>query len=198
MKPKKEIIVTWETVVNFWFGKPEEKVYGQPRKFWFVKDQNFDRQVRSRFLETYQQAAEGKLISWQQQALSCLALIVVLDQFPRNMFRNSPQALATDPQALQLANYAVAKGFDRQLLSVQRWFIYLPFEHSENLTNQQTAVKLFSSLKDDPDSQASIDYTYRHLEVIERFGRFPHRNKILGRESTPEEEEFLKQPGSKF
>ena len=191
-------LVAWTTVINFWFGKPEEKVYGKPRKFWFVKDQEFDRTCRSRFLGTYQQAAEGKLISWQQQALSCLALIVVLDQFPRNMFRNSPQAFATDLQALQLAKYFLSKGFEHQLLPVQRWFIYLPFEHSENLADQQTAVKLFSTLKDDPDSQASLDYAYRHLEVIERFGRFPHRNKILGRESTPEEAEFLKQPSSKF
>ena len=198
MKQKKETPVNWTTVINFWFGEPEEKIYGQPRKFWFIKDQKFDRTCRSRFLKTYQQAATGKLIAWQEQALSCLALIIVLDQFTRNMFRDSPQAFATDSQALELAKYAVSKGFDRQLLQVQRWFIYLPFEHSENLADQQTAVKLFETLKDDPESQASIDYAYRHLKVIERFGRFPHRNKILNRESTPEEKEFLKQPGAKF
>ena len=183
-------MVAWTTVIDFWFS--------QPQKFWFIKDHKFDRQIRSRFLETYQQAAVGKLIKWQEQALSCLALIIILDQFPRNMFRNSPQAFATDSQALKLSKYAVSQGFDRQLLPVQRWFIYLPFEHSENLADQRTAVKLFETLKGDRDSQTTIDYAYRHFQVIERFGRFPHRNLILGRESTPEEEEFLKQPGAKF
>ena len=198
MKQKKETFVAWTTVIDFWFGQPEDPVYGKPQKFWFVKDHKFDLTCRSRFLETYQQAATGKLIQWQEQALSCLALIIVLDQFPRNMFRNSPKAFATDPQALKVSKYALSQNLDRQLLPVQRWFIYIPFEHSENLADQQTAVKLFETLRDDPHSQATIDYAYRHLQVIERFGRFPHRNQILGRESTPEEKEFLKQPGSKF
>ena len=198
MPQKKEDLVAWITIIDFWFGRPEDKGYGQPQKFWFIKDKEFDRTCRSRFLETYQQAAKGELIKWQEQALSCLALIIVLDQFPRNMFRNSPSAFATDYQALKISKYAVYKGFDRHLFPVQRWFIYLPFEHSENLADQEIALKLFNNLKDDPDSQASIDYAYRHWEVIKRFGRFPHRNQILGRESTPEEKEFLKQPGSKF
>ncbi len=195
---KQENSVAWTTIIDFWFGKPEDKAYGSPQKFWFVKEEQFDRQVRSRFLETYQQAASGQLSQWQEQALSCLALIIVLDQFPRNMFRNSPKAFATDSDALKLAKYAVAKGFDRQLLSVQRWFIYLPFEHSENLEEQQTAVKLFQTLKDNPDSKTAIDYANKHLQVIKKFGRFPHRNQILARESTQAEKEFLKQPGSKF
>ncbi|MGK7937311.1 MAG: DUF924 family protein [Xenococcaceae cyanobacterium] len=198
MKQKKIDFVAWTTIIDFWFGRPEDKGYGQLQNFWFTKDKEFDRQVRSRFLETYQQAAKGELIKWQEQALSCLALIIVLDQFPRNMFRDSPSAFATDSQALKISKYAVSKGFDRNLLSVQSWFIYLPFEHSENLADQEIALKLFNNLKDDPDSQASIDYAYRHWEVIKRFGRFPHRNQILGRENTPEEKEFLKQPGSKF
>ena len=198
MKQTKEVIVAWETVINFWFGKPNEEIYGQPRKCWFIKEREFDRQVQSRFLETYHQATKGKLISWQQQPLSCLALIIVLDQFPRNMFRNSSQAFATDSQALQLAKYAVNLRFDRQLLPVQRWFVYLPFEHSENLADQQTSVKLFETLQGDRNTQDTIDYAYRHLKIIERFGRFPHRNKILGRKSTLEEEDFLQQPGSQF
>jgi uncharacterized protein (DUF924 family) len=149
-------------------------------------------------LSTYRQAAEGKLNHWQEQPLSCLALIILLDQFPRNIFRDRPQAFATDAQALEFAQYAVDRGFDRQLLPVQRWFIYLPLEHSENLEHQQQAVKLFSTLKDDPDSASAIDYACHHLRIIERFGRFPHRNRILGRSTTPQEEEFLKQPGSSF
>ncbi|OKH20139.1 hypothetical protein NIES593_19810 [Hydrococcus rivularis NIES-593] len=188
----------FEDILEFWFGKPKAANYGKLHKEWFIKNINFDKEVRSRFLETYQKAASGKLNSWQESPLSCLALIIVLDQFPRNMFRDKPQAFATDELALKFAKYACDRDFDKELLSVQRWFIYCPFEHSENLEDQQKAVELFSTLKDDPDSASAIDYAYRHLEVIKRFGRFPHRNKILGRQSTPEEEEFLKQPGSSF
>ncbi len=188
----------FQEILEFWFTKSDEADYGKSDKVWFVKDTKFDEEVRSRFLNTYQQAVSGKLNSWQESPLSCLALIILLDQFPRNMFRDQPQAFATDEQALKFAQYAVERNFDQQLLPIQRWFIYLPFEHSENLEDQQKAVALFSTLKDDPDSESSIDYAYRHLEIIERFGRFPHRNKILDRQNTPEEEEFLKQPGASF
>jgi uncharacterized protein (DUF924 family) len=108
------------------------------------------------------------------------------------------KAFATDDQALKVAKYAVSQGFDRQILPVQRWFIYLPFEHSENLADQEKSVELMQQLSDDPDSQSSINYAIRHWEIIKQFGRFPHRNTILGRESTPEEEEFLQLPGSSF
>ncbi|BAU64863.1 hypothetical protein STA3757_22390 [Stanieria sp. NIES-3757] len=188
----------FEEVLNFWFGKPETEGYGQPRQFWFVKQNDVDQEIKSRFYSIYQLAAKGKLDFWQETPLSCLALIVVLDQFPRNMFRGKPQAFATDTLALKFAQYALSQNYDQQLLPVQRWFIYLPFEHSENFEHQQTAVNLFSTLKDDPNSARTIEYAIRHLEIIERFGRFPHRNQILGRESTPEELEFLSQPGSKF
>jgi uncharacterized protein (DUF924 family) len=188
----------FQEILEFWFTKSDEADYGKSDKVWFVKDTKFDEEVRSRFLNTYQQAVSGKLNSWQESPLSCLALIILLDQFPRNMFRDQPQAFATDEQALKFAQYAVERNFDQQLLPIQRWFIYLPFEHSENLEDQQKAVALFSTLKDDPDSKSSIDYADRHLEIIERFGRFPHRNKILDRKNTPEEEEFLKQPGASF
>jgi uncharacterized protein (DUF924 family) len=188
----------FQKILEFWFGKSDQTDYGKSRKVWFIKDTKFDEEVRSRFLDTYQQAVSGRLDSWQESPLSCLALIILLDQFPRNMFRDQPQAFATDEQALKFAQYAVERNFDQQLLPIQRWFIYLPFEHSENLEDQQKAVALFSTLKDDPDSKSSIDYADRHLEIIERFGRFPHRNKILDRKNTPEEEEFLKQPGASF
>lgn len=185
-------------ILDFWFGKPEDADYGKIRKFWFTKNREFDQEVRSRFLSVYQQAAAGQLDEWQTSPESCLALIILLDQFPRNMFRSQPQAFATDPQALGIAQYAITQGFDQQLLPIQRWFIYMPFEHSENLGHQRQSVELFSTLKDDPDCASGIDYAHRHLKVIERFGRFPHRNQILGRESTPEEVEFLQQPGSSF
>ncbi len=188
----------FEGIINFWFGKPDHPDYGKPKKFWFVKNREFDEQLRSRFLTTYDRAAKGQLDFWQESPSSCLALIILLDQFPRNMFRDRPQAFATDSLALKFAQYAIAKEFDRQLIPVQRWFIYIPFEHSENLEHQYLAVELFSSLKDDPDSADPIAYVEKHLKVIQRFGRFPHRNRILGRESTRDEIEFLKQPGSSF
>lgn len=185
-------------ILEFWFGKPEEPSYGKPRKVWFTKNPEFDQEVRSRFLSVYQQAAAGQLNDWKADPLSCLALIILLDQFPRNMFRGQPQAFATDPQALAAAKHAITLGFDKALLPIQRQFIYLPFEHSENLADQYQCVKLFSMLKDYSECTSSVDYAHRHFKVIERFGRFPHRNQILDRETTPEEAEFLKQRGSSF
>ncbi len=187
-----------DEILAFWFGKPDEVDYRKPRKVWFIKNPEFDKEVRSRFLSDYEQAAAGQLDDWKATPQSCLALIILLDQFSRNMFRGQPQAFATDPQALSYAKYAVAQGFDKQLLPLQRWFIYLPFEHSENLADQHQCIELHSTLKDYPECASGIDYAYRHLKIIERFGRFPHRNQILGRETTPEEAEFLKQPGSSF
>ncbi len=188
----------FQEVLDFWFGKPEDDDYGKSKKAWFVKNSEFDRQVRSLFLSVYQQAAANQLDEWQSSPDSCLALIIVLDQFPRNMFRNQSQAFATDELALAIAKYAVSHQYDRQLLPVQRWFIYVPFEHSENLADQLTCVNLFLSIKDDPETATTLDYVYRHLEIIKEFGRFPHRNAILGRQSTQEELKFLQQPGSSF
>lgn len=187
-----------DDILNFWFGQADEADYGKPKSFWFTKNPQFDQQLQTQFLFDYQQAAAGYLNSWQATPRSCLALILLLDQFPRNMFRGTPQAFATDSGALAAAQYAVAQGFDKQLLPVQRWFIYLPFEHSENLEHQRQCLELFSTLSNDPDSASPIDYARRHYAVIKRFGRFPHRNTILGRETTPEEAEFLMQPGSSF
>lgn len=189
---------TAEEILEFWFGKPIDADYGKSRKVWFIKNLEFDQEVRSRFLNDYRQAAIGQLDDWKVSAQGCLALIILLDQFPRNMFRGQPQAFTTDPQALAYAKYAVAQGFDQELLPIQRQFIYLPFEHSENLTDQHHCIELFSTLKDYSECISGIDYAHRHFKVIETFGRFPHRNEILGRETTPEEAEFLQQPGSSF
>ncbi|MEP6519689.1 DUF924 family protein [Microcoleus vaginatus] len=185
-------------VLDFWFGRSHSPEFGKVHKKWFEKNADFDAQVRSRFLRQYELAASGQLDSWQDSPDNCLALIILLDQFPRNMFRGTPQAFATDSKALATAEYAVNNKFDRDLLTVQKLFIYLPFQHSENLENQQKSVELFSQLSGEPDSDSLIEYAQKHLEIIERFGRFPHRNEILGRETTPEEAEFLKQPGSGF
>lgn len=185
-------------ILDFWFGSPDRGTYGKPRQIWFIKKTDFDREVQACFLNDYEQAAAGKLDTWKNSPLSCLALILLLDQFPRNMFRGTAQAFATDWQALSAAEHAIAQGYERELLPVQRWFIYCPFEHSENLEHQNRAVALFQQLSDDPDSADAIQYAMRHRKVILRFGRFPHRNEILERVSTPEEQEFLQQPGSTF
>lgn len=187
-----------EAILDFWFGKPGDGDYGTPRSAWFVKDAAFDEEIRSRFLDSYESAATGELDGWKETPLGSLALILLLDQFPRNLFRNRPKAFATDADARSVAEGAIAQNFDQTLLPVQRWFIYLPFEHSENLEDQNRCVELFSQLKDDPHSASTIDYAHRHRDVIQQFGRFPHRNKILGRENTSQEEEFLKKPGSSF
>lgn len=185
-------------ILEFWFGDPEAADYGKSRAVWFRKDDAFDQILHNRFLRLYEKAAAGLLAHWQADAQSCLALIILLDQFPRNLFRNTPQAFATDLQALATAKYALAQGYDQSLLPVQRWFIYLPFEHSESREEQARSLQLWEQLRGDPESISALDYAYRHTEVIQRFGRFPHRNQILGRPSTEEELEFLKQPGSSF
>lgn len=185
-------------ILEFWFGHPDEPSYGKPRKVWFSKTPEFDEELQSRFGSDYQKAAAGHLDDWIGLPETCLALILLLDQFGRNMFRNTPQAFACDWEALSAAQQAIALGYDRTFLPVQRWFIYLPFEHSENLNHQRQSIKLFGQLSHDPDSATTIEYAYRHMEIIERFGRFPHRNDILGRTSTLEEQEFLTQPASNF
>lgn len=185
-------------ILSFWFGSPEDPGFGKPQKAWFTKNPDFDRAIRSRFLDDCEQAARGQLNPWKDTPDSCLALILLLDQFPRNLFRGLPQAFATDAQALEIARWAIDSHFDRALLPVQRWFIYLPFEHSEDLACQRQSIALFQQLEFDADSTSTIDYAIRHYQVIERFGRFPHRNAILGRDSTPEEMAFLQEAGSSF
>ncbi len=168
------------------------------RKVWFSKDPDFDREIEEHFRLTYEQAAAGQYDNWQETATGCLALVLLFDQFPRNMFRDTPKAFATDAKALAIAEGAIALGFDQVLPVVQRWFLYLPFEHSEHLVHQQRAVELFAPLRNNPDANGTYSYAVKHLAVIKQFGRFPHRNRILGRESTPAEIAFLKQPGSSF
>ncbi|BAT55618.1 hypothetical protein NOS3756_46110 [Nostoc sp. NIES-3756] len=187
-----------QDILHFWFGHPDEPNYGKQKSFWFIKNPEVDEELKTRFLKDYQQAAAGDLDDWLNSPATCLALIILLDQLPRNIFRGTPASFATDLKALAAAQHGIIQGYDRQFLPVQRWFFYLPFEHSENLAHQQQSVKLFQELSHDPESASAITYALQHLEIIERFGRFPHRNRILGRVSTPEEEEFLKQPGSSF
>jgi len=146
-----------------------------------------------KFLVTHQAAGLGKLAGWEEEADSALALVIVLDQFPRNMFRGTARAFATDRPALAAATAAVEQGFDRLPVPAERTFFYLPFEHAEDIAAQRRSLEFFRSI--DPDD---MQWAKRHHDVIERFGRFPHRNALFGRASTPEEIEFLKQPGSSF
>lgn len=187
-----------DAVLDFWFGFPHDSEYGKPHLVWFSKDFQFDQRIRELFLETYERAILGEFESWKETSRGCLALCLVLDQFPRNLFRSTPKAFASDSLALTVAQWAIDSQFDRPLLPVQRWFLYLPFEHDESLASQNLSVQLFETLKDDPNSQLALKSAYRHREIIAQFGRFPHRNSILGRISTSEEIEFLKQPDSSF
>ena len=191
-------LASWPDVLEFWFGAPDSPEFGRPRTPWFVKSAQFDALIRDRFLVTHEAAAAGALDAWSSRPLAALALAVVLDQFPRNMFRGTPRAFATDARALALARDAVQRGFDAVLLPVQRWFVYLPFEHAEDLAMQGKSLRLFERLATDAAGAGTLTYAMRHYAVIERFGRFPHRNAILGRASTPEELAFLAQPGSSF
>ena len=176
-------------VLGFWFGEGAER--GLRHKRWFNKDPAFDAEVARRFRSLHDKLSTN--LDWLDAAPQCLARILVLDQFPRNMFRGAPRAFATDALALGAARHAIACGYDRDLLAVEKQFVYLPFEHSESLADQERACELMRPLGED-----LLDWALRHKAIIERFGRFPHRNAILGRVSTPEEIEFLKQPGSSF
>ena len=186
-----------EEVLDFWFGREGEPGYGEFREAWFRKDPEFDRALRERFQDLHEAAARGDLDAWRDEARSCLALVILLDQFPRNMFRGDPRSYATDRKAQEIAEYAVDRALDRELPAFQRMFLYMPFMHSEDLEHQRRSVELFRVLGGDEEGDSS-HYAVRHMEIIERFGRFPHRNEVLGRRTTPEEAEFLTQPGSSF
>lgn len=176
-------------VLSFWFGEDPDIV----RAAWFEKDDAFDTTIVTRFGSVYDAAAIGQLDAMANTPLGCLTLVIVLDQFPRNMFRDDPRAFATDGKALDLSRTAIERGLDRTLGALQRQFLYMPFQHSEDLVTQRRSIELFADTG--PDGQ---EYAKRHLDIIERFDRFPHRNAILGRESTPEELAFLQQPDSSF
>jgi uncharacterized protein (DUF924 family) len=188
----------WTDVLDFWFGAPHASGFCRPRREWFVKSDAFDAAVRARLVATHEAALRGELDAWAERPLGALALVVTLDQVPRNAFRATPRAFAADATALAVARHAVARGFDAALLPAQRLFLYLPFEHAEHLDAQREALRLFEGLAVDAEGFNTLTYAMRHYAVIERFGRFPHRNAILGRPSTPEESAFLAQPGSSF
>jgi len=180
-------LLMYRDVLNFWF---EETGAAQ----WWKKDETFDRAIIARFSALHASAARCELYEWRRAARGRLAEIIILDQFSRNMFRDTPAAFAHDPLALALAQEAITAGAERQLNQAERGFLYMPFMHSESRQIHEVAVRLFR----ENGNRNSLDFELRHQAIIERFGRFPHRNRILGRVSTAEELEFLKQPGSGF
>ena len=177
----------YEDVLKFWFEEIESAQ-------WWKKDEKFDQLIIDRFSETHASAMRCELFEWRTSAEGRLAEIIVLDQFSRNMFRDTPLAFASDPLALVLSQEAISIGADEVLTSTQRSFLYMPFMHSESLIIHEAAVQLFTK----NGVQSNLDFEMKHKAIIEQFGRYPHRNEILGRESTAEELEFLKQPGSGF
>ncbi len=176
-----------QEILKFWFEDSE------PAQWW-TKDENFDRIISERFSALHRSATRCELFEWRKDARGRLAEVIVLDQFSRNMFRGSPLSFAYDALALALAQEAIAVGADKSLNQVERSFLYMPFMHSESMRIHEVAVELFRN----NGVVSNLDYELKHKAIIDRFGRYPHRNGILGRESTPEEMEFLKQPGSSF
>jgi uncharacterized protein (DUF924 family) len=170
---------TAEDVLAFWLAAGQER--------WFEHDEAFDAAIRQRFAAIYEDAAAGRLGAWEDSPESALALVIVLDQFPRNMFRGSARCFATDALARAAAERAIARGFDRKVAMPARAFFYLPFEHSENLADQERAVAL---MRETGDAE-QLKWAELHADIIRRFGRFPHRNAVLGRPTTPDEQVFL-------
>ena len=195
-------------ILDFWFGELEEG--GVPpealSRMWWAKDEKTDERIRVNFESDLINAREGRLREWERSPRATLALIILLDQFSRNIYRGKPGAFTQDRQALNLSLRGVERGFDKELHPVMRVFFYMPFMHSEDLDIQERSIVLFAALEmlfPAPPALSEMlssnrDYAQRHYAIIERFGRYPHRNSILGRESTAEEIEFLKQPGSSF
>lgn len=186
----------YESVLEFWFGPLAERHLS--RKAWFQKDPDFDANIRTRFLPLFEEVEAGALDSWRDHPQASLALIILLDQFPRNLFRGQARAFACDPRARIITRHVIALGFDQAWHPVQRIFAYLPLEHSESLADQEECLRLMKALMQFPETADMHVWAEKHRVIIERFGRFPHRNAALGRQSTPEEIEFLKQPGSGF
>lgn len=188
-----------QAVLDFWFGAPQSPENGHAREVWFRKDAAFDAEIARRFGPTIEAALAAGLEEWDDTPRGTLARIIVLDQFTRNVFRDTPRAFAGDAFALAAARRLVVDGTDLTLPPYERSFAYMPFEHSEDLVAQDIGVQLFSALaKQHSALEDMLQWSVRHREVIARFGRFPHRNAILGRVSTPEEIEFLAKPGSRF
>ncbi len=186
------------SVLDFWFGAPGSPEHGTARDVWFRKDADFDEEIRRAFGNAVENALAGDYAAWEATAPGALARVILLDQFTRNIFRDTPRAFAGDDQALATAESAVARGIDRALPVYGRWFLYMPYEHAESVAAQRQSLALFGALARDMNDPDPLEWAQKHADIVLRFGRYPHRNAILGRASTPEEIAFLAQPGSRF
>jgi len=190
-------VIDPRTVIEFWFSK-------QARERWFEKDADFDAEIRARFGAAIHAAQSGAFDRWRDTTMGTLALLILLDQMARNIHRGQARAFLGDTRALAIADEAIKRGFDQGLSFGQRRFFYLPFEHAEDMANQDRAIQLFTQLyeeaapQDKDQAEIQLDYAHRHRDIIQRFGRYPHRNVALGRPSTDDEIAFLKTPGSSF
>ena len=187
-----------KAVLQFWFEHDVVPGLCEFRPVWFESTPGFDAEISDRFLAVYERAVAGELDELARTARGCLALVIILDQFPRNMFRDSARAYASDAKARSVARPAIERGVCERLASLQRMFLYTPFQHSEKLEDQRWSEKLFESLGDEPALHWIQSAARRHCEIIERFGRFPHRNEALRRENTRDEREFLESPSGRF
>jgi len=177
----------WQEILDFWFSELESKQ-------WWIKDENLDREIESRFGALHKAAIAGELSDWRTEPAGRLAEIIILDQFSRNIYRDRPESFAYDNMALVLAQEAIRVGADQIFEAPEQAFFYMPFMHSESSVIHEVALKLF----DQPGVEFNLEFEEKHKAIIDRFGRYPHRNKILGRESTPDEIKFLTQPDSSF
>ncbi len=192
-------MTTPQDVLDFWFLPAGHAGHGKPRGEWFRKDAAFDETIRQQFGAVIETALAGGLPEWTATPPGILAYILVLDQFTRNVFRDTARAFAGDALSLSIATRTVTSGLDRQLTPIQRWFVYMPFEHAEDMAAQTRSVELFTTLAAEAEGFGNVlDYAIHHRDIVARFGRFPHRNALLGRASTTQEIDFLKQPGSSF
>ncbi len=183
-------------VLRFWFGEPAE--YGSPLKRWFEKDPAFDARIKNDFSPLREGLASGDATDWLAECADCLAYIVVLDQFSRHIHRGTGRAFEADALALRAARLALERRFDQRLLPVELLFVCLPFQHSETIADQHVGCEIAERLRKYPETEDVYRYAIAHRDIVQRFGRFPHRNAALGRKSSAEEIEFLKQPGSSF
>jgi uncharacterized protein (DUF924 family) len=187
-----------QALFDFWFGKPDDPERYHHKQIWFRSTPEFDAGVRENFAADHGAAVTGRFHAWEAEPLSCLALVMLLDQVPRNIFRSTPRAFASDPLALATTTRALERGFDQAVPAAWRLFFYLPFEHSEALADQQRGLDLMLAIPPVPGRPGDGKMTRLHLEIVERFGRFPHRNVILGRASTAEELQFLAEDDHRF
>jgi uncharacterized protein (DUF924 family) len=186
------------SILAFWFGPLQPESGDRSREVWFRKDPAFDAEIRTRFGDATAIALAGGYGEWCATSEGTLARVLLLDQFPRNIHRDTPTSFAGDARALATAQDAVDRGLDRSLDPYRRWFLYMPFEHAEDRDAQARSVALFGALADETGLVAPLEWAQKHADVIVRYGRYPHRNAILGRVSTAEELAFLEQPGSRF